>query len=207
MMARRSRVAAINFMHIDRRPVDDRLLLDDYAWLLHINWLLRCVDRLLSIHLGSSNLRSQWGGLESGDEGVTHPLLVKCNDVCNFKPLLDSFGLQLGEDDRVAHAAARHVDYVSHRHSTCYPSLLLHGLLLYVGLLLLAVVVLLLNLPLSLDGIVLGSADQASGDSTNCPPDQHPFGCFIVLFANDSTDDCTGDSAQRGTILGPRLGV
>jgi hypothetical protein len=141
----------------------------------------------------------------------------------------DSVGLELGDDDILAHAAADHVDdFVGaygathrgealrdtarhdRRGSDDHSRLADVSVGLGVGLLLIELLALsfvsltlsLVGLPLSLVAIALVS-DQSAGDGTDGTADQGSFGGLIfVVMADDSADDGSGKSAQDGSVSG-----
>ena len=183
---------------------------------------------------GGWNRRARWGaavgacdghdidGLHGGDDILADPFLAQSDHFVDIGSRDDSVGLELGDDDIFAHAAADHVDdFVGaygathrgealrdtarhdRRGSDDHSRLADVSVGLGVGLLLIELLALsfvsltlsLVGLPLSFVTVALVS-DQSTGDGTDGTADQGSFGGLIFMVVTyDTPDDRSGESA------------
>ena len=183
---------------------------------------------------GGWNRRSRWGavvgacdgyhidGLHGGDDVLADPFLAQSDHFVDIGSRDDSVGLELGDDDIFAHAAADHVDDfvgaygATHRSEALRDTARCDGwgadddrwlsdvsVGMGVGLLLIELLALsFVGLALSLVGLTLSLvtvalvSDQSAGDGTDGTADQGSFGGLVfVVMADDSADDGSGKSA------------
>jgi len=160
--------------------------------------------------------------LHGRDDILADPFLAQSDHFVDIGSCHDSVGLELGDDDILAHAAADHVDDFVGAYGATHRSEALrdtawhdrrgsddHGRLadvsvgLGVGLLLIELLALsfvsltlsFVGLTLSLIAIALVSY-QSAGDGTDGTADQGSFGgLFFMIVSDDAPDDCSGESA------------
>ena len=183
---------------------------------------------------GGWNRRSRWGAvvgacdgyhidsLHGGDDVLADPFLAQSDHFVDIGSRDDSVGLELGDDDIFAHAAADHVDDFVGAYGATHRSEALrdtarhdrrgsddHSRLadvsvgLGVGLLLIELLALsFVSLTLSLVGLTLSLvaialvSDQSACDGTDGTADQGSFGGLVFMVVSDDTpDDRSGESA------------
>jgi hypothetical protein len=160
--------------------------------------------------------------LHGGDDILADPFLAQSDHFVDIGSHDDSVGLELGDNDIFAYAAANHVDdfvgaYGStHRSEALGDTARCDGwgsdddrrlsdvsIGMGVGLLLIELLALsFVGLALSLVGLTLSFvtvalvSDQAASDGTDGTADQGSFGGLVfVVMADDSADDGSGKSA------------
>ena len=193
-----------------------------------------CGDSVGGHSGGGWNRRARWGavvgacdghdidGLHGGDDVLADPFLAQSDHFVDIGSRDDSVGLELGDDDIFAHAAADHVDDFVGAYGSTHRSEALGdparcdgwgtdddrrlsdvSIGMGVGLLLIELLALpFVGLALSLVGLTLSFvtvalvSDQSAGDGTDGTADQGSFGGLVfVVMADDSADDGSGKSA------------